>query len=491
MKILITGANGYIGQRLIPPLIEQGHQLVCSVRDAGRFFRQNKFKGLQVVENDFLEGKGHLPTDIDIAYYLIHSMSAGGDFSEKEATAAENFVKLINQTRCRQIIYLTGIVNEKKLSKHLSSRLAVENVLSKSTVPLTALRAGIIIGSGSASFEIIRDLVEKLPVMIAPRWLNTKCQPIAIRNVIQYLAAVAGQEFSYNKNYDLTGPEVLTYKQMLLGYAEVRKLKRKIITVPVMTPRLSSYWLYFITSTSYPLAVNLVDSMKVDVTGRPNDLAQMFGIDLIPYKKAVAMAFDKIEQNLVESSWKDAFSSAQTPLRWMKNIEVPKYGCLKDEQTALIEGDPQAVVANVWQIGGSKGWYYANGLWRVRGFLDKLFGGVGLRRGRTHDTDLEPGDALDFWRVLVADKEARRLLLFAEMKLPGEAWLEFSIVNKDGKNYLKQTATFRPHGLWGRTYWYAMLPFHFFIFKGMIKKLAATPSVVLPEKGSNQPAAEI
>lgn len=472
MKILLTGANGYIGQRLIPPLIEKGHEIICCVRDAGRFFRQNKFKGLQVIEIDFLnDDTNNLPADIDVAYYLIHSMEAAGDFSKKEEQAAKNFVRQIENTNCKQVIYLTGIVNEEKLSKHLSSRLSVENILNQGKVPLTALRAGIIIGSGSASFEIIRDIVEKLPFMIAPKWLNTKCQPIAIRNVIQYLTGVIAMESTYQHNYDITGNEVLTYKQMLQGYAAVRKLKRTIITVPVMTPRLSSYWLYFITSTSYRLAKNLVDSMKVDVTGRPNTLHQQLNIELIPYKKAVAMAFDRIEQNLVESSWKDAFSSVHTPLNWMKNIEVPSYGCLKDEKLVAIKGNRERVLNNIWQIGGDKGWYYANGLWKIRGLLDKLFGGVGLRRGRTHSNDLEPGDALDFWRVLIADRQSMRLLLFAEMKLPGEAWLEFAAVEKEGKTYLKQTATFRPHGLWGRMYWYAMLPFHFFIFKGMANKL--------------------
>lgn len=472
MKILLTGANGYIGQRLIPPLIEKNHDIICCVRDAGRFFRQNKFKGLQVIEIDFLnDDTNNLPADIDVAYYLIHSMEAAGDFSKKEEQAAKNFVRQIENTNCKQVIYLTGIVNEEKLSKHLSSRLSVENILNQSKVPLTALRAGIIIGSGSASFEIIRDIVEKLPFMIAPKWLNTKCQPIAIRNVIQYLTGVIAMKSTYQHNYDITGNEVLTYKQMLQGYAAVRKLKRTIITVPVMTPRLSSYWLYFITSTSYRLAKNLVDSMKVDVTGRPNTLHQQLNIELIPYKKAVAMAFDRIEQNLVESSWKDAFSSVHTPLNWMKNVEVPSYGCLKDEKLVAINGNRERVLNNIWQIGGDKGWYYANGLWKIRGLLDKLFGGVGLRRGRTHSNDLEPGDALDFWRVLIADRQSMRLLLFAEMKLPGEAWLEFAAVEKEGKPYLKQTATFRPHGLWGRMYWYAMLPFHFFIFKGMANKL--------------------
>lgn len=475
MKILLTGANGYIGQRLIPVLLEQGHHITCCVRDKDRFNQQYNYP-VNVIEVDFLQN-GHsetFPADIDAAYYLVHSMSSGGKFEEKEAVSARNFIQLISNTACKQIIYLTGIVNQQDLSRHLSSRLQVENILKEGPVPLTALRAGIIVGSGSASFEIIRDLVEKLPVMITPRWLNTRCQPIAIRDVIFFLCGVLGKENTYHTNYDIAGPGIMTYKQMLLQYAEVRKLNRYIITLPVMTPRLSSYWLYFITSTSYPLAVNLVDSMKIDVTARPNHLAEELGIQLLPYKTAVELAFGKIEQNLVTSSWKDSFSSSNTPQTWMDNIEVPTFGCLKDEKSIPLtnDTDQDAVLNNVWRIGGNNGWYYANTLWRIRGFLDKLVGGVGLRRGRRDPQEIHAGDALDFWRVLVADRQQRRLLLFAEMKLPGEAWLEFQIVDKDRQQVLKQTATFRPRGLWGRLYWYAMLPFHFFIFGGMIRRLS-------------------
>ena len=470
MRILLTGANGYIGQRLIPVLLEQGHHVICCVRDKGRFNRENNYP-VEVIEADFLQtcDDCQFPTDIDAAYYLVHSMSSKGKFEDKEAISAHTFLKLLTPTACKQIIYLTGIVNEKELSRHLESRLKVEEILRSGPVPLTALRAGIIVGSGSASFEIIRDIVEKLPLMVTPRWLNTKCQPIAIRDVIYFLCGVLGK--NYIGNFDIAGLEVLTYKQMLLQYATVRKLKRYIITLPVMTPRLSSYWLYFITSTSYPLAVNLVDSMKVDVTARPNNLASELGIQLLSYHQAVELAFDKIEQNLVISSWKDSFSSVNTPQIWMKNVEVPAFGCLKDEQSMQVNGDTAPVMANIWRIGGTNGWYYANTLWRIRGFMDKLAGGVGLRRGRTNMFDLRTGDALDFWRVLIADKKQHRLLLFAEMKLPGEAWLEFQIIQKDDKPWLKQTATFRPRGLWGRLYWYSMLPFHYFIFGGMIRKL--------------------
>ena len=473
MRILITGANGYIGQRLIPVLLEQGHTLYCCVRNKARFESEHAHERLLIVEMDFLNpGSAQLPTGIDVAYYLIHSMSSDtGSFDEAEAICARNFLKQIEATETKQIIYLSGIVNAQNLSKHLFSRLQVEEILNEGKIPLTVLRAGIIVGSGSASFEIIRDLVEKLPVMITPKWLNTKCQPIGVRNVIQFLTGVLGREDCYEASFDIGGSEVLTYKEMLLQFAKERKLKRTIWTVPVMTPKLSSYWLYFVTSTSYPLAINLVNSMKVDVVCRPNDLAARLHIELIPYRQAVQMAFAKIEQNLVGSSWKDAFISSNTPQEMMKYINVPSFGCFKDLKRRELPYTHEQVLNNVWSIGGAKGWYYANRLWRIRGFLDKLVGGVGLRRGRTNVNTIDPGDALDFWRVLIADKAQKRLLLYAEMKLPGEAWLEFKIVEDNRKWYLTQEATFRPKGLWGRLYWYSLLPFHYFIFTGMINNI--------------------
>ena len=470
MKILVTGTTGYIGKRLIPFLLDLNYELVCCVRDLNRIpeqFQNNP--AISFVEIDFLEYNEEIkiPQDIDVAYYLMHSMSSSDDFQELEITCAENFKKYVKDTAIQQTIYLSGIVNHESLSKHLDSRKQVEDTLATGNYALTTLRAGIIVGSGSASFEIIRDLVEKLPAMVTPRWLNTKTQPIAIRDVLAYLSKAAGKKELYNKNYDIYGPDVLTYKQMLLIFAEVRGLKRFIFTLPVMTPRLSSYWLYFVTSTSYKLAVSLVDSMKVEIIARENNLGEILGVQPISYKEAVKKAFTKIEDDSIVSSWKDATVSSHFKGKLSDYINVPEYGCLEDRKEREIT-DEEAVLNRIWALGGETGWYYGNFLWKTRGFLDKIFGGTGLRRGRTHVTKLQAGDALDFWRVLLADKEEKRLLLYAEMKLPGEAWLEFKV----GNGKLCQRAVFRPKGLAGRLYWYSVLPFHYFVFNGLIDSLA-------------------
>ena len=485
MRILLTGANGYIGRRLLPVLIEDGHKVVCCVRNPASFDYPKEWEAqVEVFKVDFLEPVPleRAPKDIDAAYYLIHSLSAAiDDFKSLEEQAAEHFRDYVAQTECQQIIYLTGIVNNDALSKHLESRLRVEEVLGGGRVPLTALRAGIIIGSGSASFEIIRDLVEKLPLLIGPKWVETRCQPLAVRNVTQFLTGVLLKEEYYGQNYDIGCKEILTYREMLLKYAEVRGLKRYFVTVPVMTPRLSSYWLYFVTSTTYELAVNLVNSMKIDVICRPNNLAEELGIELIAYEEAVAVAFDKIQQNMVVSSWKDSLVSSSSKTSLSRYIEVPEYGCFEDKKQVTVRNNsPEQVWENVCAIGGKRGWYYGTLLWKFRGYLDKLVGGIGLRRGRTNPDRISAGDALDFWRVLAVDNEDKRLLLYAEMKLPGEAWLQFHIVQEDNSWLLRQKATFRPYGLWGRIYWYMLLPFHAFIFDGMAQNIEryqpATPS---------------
>jgi uncharacterized protein YbjT (DUF2867 family) len=472
MKILLTGVTGYIGKRLLPVLIEQGYEVICCVRDKRRFRPiKSIMSKIQVIEIDLLDASSlhKIPKDINGAYYLVHSMSSSEDYSTLELECAHNFRKALSTTSVEHVIYLSGIVNDSNLSKHLQSRKNVELELAKGDYNFTTLRAGIIIGSGSASFEIIRDLVEKLPVMIAPKWLKTKCQPIGITDVLSFLSKTLFKKETYNNSYDIGGTDVLSYKDMLLEFSHVRHLNRRIYIVPVMTPKLSSYWLYFVTSTSYNLAQSLVDSMKVEVICRDDKLKDILGIQPISYKEALEKAFLKIEANQIVSSWKDAYVSSGFSMNISDYIEVPSYGCLKDKRSRQYE-DRQACIDKIWRIGGKTGWYYGTWLWQIRGYMDKLAGGVGLRRGRTNIDRIDAGDTLDFWRVLYANKTEGRLLLYAEMKLPGEAWLEFKIV----EDKLFQTATFRPLGLLGRLYWYAVLPFHGFIFNGMLEALTTS-----------------
>jgi uncharacterized protein YbjT (DUF2867 family) len=473
LTILLTGSTGYIGRRLLPILLEQGHQIICLVRDKRRFdledFTEEHQQQIIVLEADLLQPKTlhDLPLSIDLAFYLVHSMSASEDFHDLERKSAENFIEYINRTTARQIIYLSGIVNDTSLSKHLSSRKNVEEILRQSNAALTVLRAAIIIGSGSASFEIIRDLVEKLPVMIAPKWLKSRCQPIGIRNVVEYLIGVMMKEETYNQSFDIGGPDILSYHDMLMGYAKVRGLKRLIIPVPVLSPQLSSHWLYFVTSTSFSLAKSLVSSLKNEVICQDNRIQSIVPIKLLTYEETLRLTLDRIQQRYVISSWKDAIHHNTIDHNFLNYIEVPTHGCFHDKRTIAFQRQKEEVIENIWGIGGDRGWYYGNWMWRIRGFIDKIFGGVGLRRGRRSPNDLKVGDALDFWRVLLADKKSGRLLLYAEMKLPGDAWLEFKIQD----NVLHQTATFRPLGLWGRLYWYAVLPCHGLIFPGMIRNI--------------------
>ena len=471
MRILLTGATGYIGKRLLPVLLDLGHEVICCVRDVNRFTPPDNNNGkIKLIQVDLLDKKtlSKIPKDIDAAYYLVHSMSVSAKYQKLEHSSAVNFKNYLNKTNVKHVIYLSGIVNETILSEHLSSRKNVEDELSKGNYEYTVLRAGIIVGSGSASFEIIRDLVEKLPIMVTPKWLNTKCQPIGVSDVILFLTRSLLNEKLYGINFDIGGPEVLTYKEMLLEFAKVRNLKRKIFIVPVMTPRLSSYWLYFVTSTSYNLAIALVDSMKIEVICRNDDLNKILNIEPLNYRESLLRAFNRIDNKVIISSWKDAYASSAISSKISDYAEVPSFGCFEEKKVKTIN-DRERCINKIWSIGGRNGWYYANTLWRLRGFIYKLAGGVGLRRGRTNDNNINVGDALDFWRVIYADKEEGRLLLFAEMKLPGEAWLEFKIVGDE----LLQTATFRPLGLTGRLYWYTFLPFHEFIFQGMIDNIVS------------------
>lgn len=350
MKILLTGATGYIGKRLLPLLLEQGHEVICCVRDKNRFYYPEKeAKNIQLIEVDFLDPQSlvKIPDDIDAAYYLIHSMSGAANYDELESISANYFKDKINQTKAKQIIYLSGIVNDKSLSKHLTSRKAVEEILKSGKTATTTLRAGIIVGSGSASFEIIRDLVHKLPVMITPKWLNTRCQPIAIADVLEFLIRSLLNPKTYNENFDIGGPDILTYKEMLLQFAEAKKLKRYIYTLPVMTPKLSSYWLYFITSTSFKLASALVSSMKVEVVCSDNRINDLLNVKPMSYNQALQRALIKIDEDAVASSWKDSQISGQFKGSVAYYLKIPKKDCFIDRRKRKII-DRNSTISKIW-----------------------------------------------------------------------------------------------------------------------------------------------
>jgi uncharacterized protein YbjT (DUF2867 family) len=483
VNVLVSGANGYIGLRLIQALLDAGHEITAVIRDIRRFpahhFGENETR-LHLVAADFLDAASlqSLPHSMDAAYYLIHSMGSGGDFAQKEEQCATNFSNAAKALDWKRIIYLGGLAaDEGPLSEHLSSRRKVEEILHESGVPLTALRASIIVGSGSASFEIIRDLAEKLPILVTPRWVHTHCQPVAIRNVLDYLTGILDHPETANVSYDIGGPEVMSYLDLIKGYCEVRGLRRLFLPTRLLSPRLSSGWLCLLTSTSFPLARSLVDSLTHETVCRNLKIRDIIPLELLSYPEAVTRALARIAQNHVPSSWIGSLAAGTLSPRLFDAIKVPEHGVLTDTQIVPLTAPRDQVISRIWSIGGDAGWPSMNWAWALRGFADKLVGGIGIRRGRRHPEELHAGDALDFWRVLLADRPRGRLMIYAEMKLPGEAWLEFAIEDQpDGTQSLRQTATFRPQGLLGRFYWYALLPFHWLLFPRMARKLAGKSS---------------
>ncbi len=455
-KILLTGTNGYIGKNLLPLLLKKNYFVYCCVRNKKNIQEIDILHpSLEILEIDFLkeENLKNIPKDIDAAYYFLHSLKEK-DFYEKEALQAKNFLKSLEKVE--QIIYLGGISNEEETSQHLASRKNVEKIL-KTSHKLTTLNAGIILGNGSASFEIMRDLVEKLPIMIAPQWILTPTYPISLHNVLDFLTGVLFFKKTYNQSYDISGHEETNYKNLLLTLAKFRNLKRIIITIPFFSPKLSSYWLYFITSTSFQLAQNLIDSLKIPIKPIPNTLTQDLNIKLLNLHESFNLCFQPTDYSRLLFNEKDF-----TKQDLINYIHVPTHGCFKDIQIRTMTNE-LLTLENIFNLGSKKTWY-AESLWQIRGFIDKILGGVGFRK---EAKKIKKGSSLNFWRVIVANKEEKRLLLYAEMKLPGEAWLEFFI--KD--NQYHQIATFRPKGLSGRLYWYILTPFHYIIFRGMAKDL--------------------
>lgn len=480
MHILITGANGYIGTRLLAAFSSTEHEVTAVVRNAERLsphvrelYEADGNSRLTIVEADFLTQSNNitpLSAKVDVAYYLIHSMGGGDEFDKREALCANNFVQWIEPVHPKQIIYLSGLLPKSgPLSQHLASRQAVQKILCQGATPVTTLRASIIVGSGSASFEIIRDLVEKLPIMVTPKWASSLCQPIAVKNVISYLTEALSKPQTYGMSFDIGGPETMTYIEILKRYAASRNLKRLIVSVPVFTPRLSSYWLQLITATNYNLAKALVSSLHMETICQDNSIQQIIPIKLLSYEDAIERAFAKIAQNRVPSTWYGALSTGKLTHGQIRSIQVPEFGVFTDKQDAPLLTSKDSVINAIWALGGDTGWPAMGWAWKLRGIIDNIIAGTGLRRGRRSVTELKPGDALDFWRVIVADKKHGRLILYAEMKLPGEAWLTFEVKG----DQLVQVATFRPHGLSGRLYWYSTYLFHLVLFPTMAKTLAS------------------
>lgn len=468
--ILVTGATGYVGGRLVPRLLENGYKVRCLARDESRL--KNRWDGAEIFQGDVLD-KASLADAlkrIDTAYYLIHSMGSDSEFSKTDIIAAENFASAAEKQKVKRIIYLGGLgADDENLSKHLSSRLKTGEALKKYSVPVTEFRAGVIVGSGSLSFEMIRYLTDRLPIMITPKWVSTKTQPIAIRDVLRYLIDALEVDQSTGKIIEIGGDDILTYKELMSIYAEVRGLKRYFIKVPVLTPRLSSHWVGFVTPLPSRIAKPLVDGLKNELICKSNKAKELFGVETLSYREAVELALQRNKEGKTETIWFSSYSSG------VKDSASPvhltqKGGMIIEKREIVVNANLDSTFKAVTSLGGKNGWY-ANFLWRIRGYIDLIIGGVGLRRGRRSESELRQGDPLDFWRVEAIEKN-KLLRLRAEMKLPGEAWLQFDIKNiEEDKSILIQTAFFEPKGLWGLFYWYSIYPLHGLIFAGMIRSL--------------------
>jgi len=472
--ILVTGATGYLGGRLVPRLLEAGYRVRVLARDAGRLNGRPWLDQIEVVQGDVLQPET-LPAvmaGVQAAYYLIHSMRGNGNFHERDLTAARHFGQAARAAGVQRIIYLGGLGDpEADLSHHLQSRQETGEVLAASGVPVTEFRSAIIVGSGSVSFEMIRNLAERLPVMICPRWIYTRVQPIGIRNVLDYLVAALDTPASAGRVIEIGGADVLTYGEMMLQYAEVRGLRRWLLPVPVLTPRLSSHWVHWVTPVPVEIARPLIDGLRNEVIVRDDAAHQLFpAIQPMDYRTAVARALVRLDAGWVETAWSDALASSRgdAPSVQLKMQE----GMIIEQRQMPVAQDADAVFAAFTRLGGKQGWLYWNWAWRSRGILDRMLGGVGFRRGRRHPTEVRVGDALDFWRVEEV-KPGRLLRLRAEMRVPGRAWLQFDVQPEgEDRSFLTQTAFFAPKGLFGLLYWYLLYPVHSFIFSGMIKAVA-------------------
>jgi uncharacterized protein YbjT (DUF2867 family) len=472
--VLVTGVTGYIGGHLVPKLIEAGYRVRVLVRDRNRLQGRTWLNQVEVVEGDVLDPASLLTVmpGVTAAYYLIHSMSSSTDFDQRDLQSARNFGNVAHADGVERIIYLGGLGDpQTDLSKHLRSRQQTGQALNESGVPVTEFRAAIVVGSGSISFEMIRYLTERVPVMICPRWVFTRVQPIAIVDVLDYLVAALATPDSAGRIVEIGGRDVLTYGDMMTGYAQARSLRRWLLSVPVLTPRLSSYWVHLVTPIPARIARPLIDGLRNEVIVR-----EVVAHDLFPqlkpmdYQSAVSLALTDLEARHVETSWSDALVNSQGDL---VPVELStQEGMIIERRQQMVTTSPNTVFKMISRLGGQTDWLYLNGAWRLRGWIDRFVGGVGSRRVQRDPEVIRMGDAIDFWRVEAVEPN-KRLLLRAEMKLPGRAWLQFeALPNEIGQTRLVQTAFFAPKGLLGLAYWYVLYPIHRIIFARMIHKLA-------------------
>jgi uncharacterized protein YbjT (DUF2867 family) len=474
LKILVTGATGYVGGRLIPELLRAGHDIRCLVRDASRLPDKWWSDQVETIEGDVLDEKSLIGVfaGIESAYYLIHSL--GGfeqDLASTEEQAARNFGRLAHEQDVDRIIYLGGIEPaSSQTSKHLSSRVKTGEILRSSGVSVTEFRAGVIVGSGSLSFELIRYLTERVPLLITPKWVRTKTQPIGIRDILSYLTQALDTPESRDQIVEIGGSEVLSYGDMFAKYAKLRRLRRPILKVPVLTPRLSSLWVGLVTPINTKIARLLIDGLDNEVVVTNPRALTMFDIRPASYSAAVSRALIRFDSDDVETYWSGSISSGMSDNQVYSTL-VKSENLITEKTTVIVNTSPEAVFEVVSSLGGDVGWLYANYLWRLRGFIDTALGGIGMRKSRRSKKALQQGDTIDFWRVERIEAPSY-LLLRAEMKLPGLAWLEFNISKQaDLKTIITQTAYYEPKGVAGILYWYLFSIPHRFIFPGLLKQI--------------------
>lgn len=485
--ILVTGATGYIGGRLVPQLLKGGQRVRCVVRDPSRLHGRSWHKEVEIVAGDALEADSLRAAfdGVSVAYYLIHSMGAGAHFEKRDLVAARNFSAAAKAARVQRIIYLGGLAKSSPaLSDHLLSRQETGEALREGGVPVTEFRAGVIVGSNSVSFEMIRYLTERVPVMICPRWVYTRTQPIGIRDVLAYLVESISVPESAGRIVEIGGADVITYGEMMTIYAEVRGLKRWLVPVPFLTPRLSSLWVNLVTPIPAAIARPLVEGLRNENMVTDEAARELFPqISPAGYRESVERALDQLKASNVESAWSDALSTSQGDVAPL--TLASEEGLLIERRQRIVLASPAHVFRVFTQVGGARGWLYMNTAWKLRGFADRLFGGVGLRGGRRDPDRLRAGDALDFWRVEAVEQD-KLLRLRAEMKVPGMAWLQFKATPRaDGRTLLEQTAFFAPKGLAGFLYWYALYPIHRVIFSGLIARIGERSVASMPAPQSS------